>query len=218
MAAVTPTKSLLHSSSSFPKSSFSSKTQFNSISFKKTQSGLEPIRSKSGNACFSGGEGVSRTRRRTERREEGLVVRCTAEGIERGLLVGGRGQEGKFVVPERFKVVALLACVMCLCNADRVVMSVAIVPLAAKHGWSSSFLGIVQLHESMVELDFTFKLSTNWEMVMCSGMRSTVLCTFELSDHASDGSDLISAMNGSRSLVVNSEVRITLHTTNPKSA
>lgn len=33
---------------------------------------------------------------------------------------------------------------MCLCNADRVVMSVAVVPLAAKHGWSNSFLGIVQ--------------------------------------------------------------------------
>ncbi|KAL0333225.1 UNVERIFIED_CONTAM: putative anion transporter 3, chloroplastic [Sesamum angustifolium] len=45
---------------------------------------------------------------------------------------------------ERFKVVALVAAVMCLCNADRVVMSVAVVPLAAKHGWSSSFLGIVQ--------------------------------------------------------------------------
>lgn len=71
-------------------------------------------------------------------------MRCTAEGIERGLLVGGRGQEGNFAMPERFKVVALMACVMCLCNADRVVMSVAIVPLAAKHGWSSSFLGIVQ--------------------------------------------------------------------------
>ncbi|EYU41835.1 hypothetical protein MIMGU_mgv1a007449mg [Erythranthe guttata] len=38
----------------------------------------------------------------------------------------------------------MVAAVMCLCNADRVVMSVAIVPLAAKHGWSSSFLGIVQ--------------------------------------------------------------------------
>ncbi|KAK4359297.1 hypothetical protein RND71_021526 [Anisodus tanguticus] len=48
------------------------------------------------------------------------------------------------MVAERFKVVALMACVMCLCNADRVVMSVAIVPLAAKHGWSSAFLGIVQ--------------------------------------------------------------------------
>ncbi|AQK93447.1 putative anion transporter 3 chloroplastic [Zea mays] len=31
-----------------------------------------------------------------------------------------------------------------LCNADRVVMSVAVVPLAAQHGWSSSFVGIVQ--------------------------------------------------------------------------
>nr|GEW56979.1 probable anion transporter 3, chloroplastic [Tanacetum cinerariifolium] len=70
--------------------------------------------------------------------KSGFVVRCTAEGIERGVFSGG------FVMPERIKVVALMACVMCLCNADRVVMSVAIVPLAAKHGWSSSFLGIVQ--------------------------------------------------------------------------
>lgn len=45
---------------------------------------------------------------------------------------------------ERFKVVALLAVGMCLCSADRVVMSVAIVPLAAKNGWTTSFLGIVQ--------------------------------------------------------------------------
>lgn len=48
------------------------------------------------------------------------------------------------MVGERYKVVALVGMVMCLCNADRVVMSVAIVPLAAQHGWSSSFLGIVQ--------------------------------------------------------------------------
>ncbi|XP_071908010.1 probable anion transporter 3, chloroplastic isoform X2 [Coffea arabica] len=82
----------------------------------------------------------------------GGVVRCTAEGIERGLLVGGGGGgggrsqevEGGLMVAERFKVVALVASIMCLCNADRVVMSVAIVPLAAQHGWSSSFLGIVQ--------------------------------------------------------------------------
>ncbi|KAG6435751.1 hypothetical protein SASPL_100626 [Salvia splendens] len=45
---------------------------------------------------------------------------------------------------ERFKVVALVAAVMCLCSADRVVMSVVVVPLAAKNGWTSSFLGIVQ--------------------------------------------------------------------------
>ena len=49
-------------------------------------------------------------------------------------------------IPERFKVVALMACVMCLCNADRVVMSVTVVPLASKLGWSTSFLGIVQVH------------------------------------------------------------------------
>ncbi|CAL5420214.1 unnamed protein product [Camellia sinensis] len=94
----------------------------------------------------TGRERIRRTTEYVNRKQSGgLVVTCTAEGLERGLLVGGRGQEGKFAVPERFKVVALMACVMCLCNADRVVMSVAIVPLAAKHGWNSSFLGIVQI-------------------------------------------------------------------------
>lgn len=77
------------------------------------------------------------------------MVKCTAEGIERGMFVGRRerGGEAKQLVrvPERFKVVVLLACVMCLCNADRVVMSVAIVPLAAQKGWTSSFLGVVQV-------------------------------------------------------------------------
>ncbi|KAJ9694899.1 hypothetical protein PVL29_010394 [Vitis rotundifolia] len=64
--------------------------------------------------------------------------------MEKGMLMRGRAGEPKITVPERFKVVTLLALVMCLCNADRVVMSVAIVPLAAEHGWSNSFLGIVQ--------------------------------------------------------------------------
>ncbi|KAK1298882.1 hypothetical protein QJS10_CPB14g00817 [Acorus calamus] len=59
-----------------------------------------------------------------------------------GGFVAGRG--GAEAVPERVKVVAMVAFVMALCNADRVVMSVAVVPLASVHGWSSSFLGIVQ--------------------------------------------------------------------------
>ncbi|GLT37570.1 hypothetical protein SLA2020_118810 [Shorea laevis] len=78
----------------------------------------------------------------------GLAVRCAAEGIERRMVIGAAAAaaagETKVAVPERLKVVALVACVMCLCNADRVVMSVAIVPLADKYGWSSSFLGVVQ--------------------------------------------------------------------------
>lgn len=61
--------------------------------------------------------------------------------------VGGGGSEEPVVVEKekyRYKVAGLVAAVMCLCNAHRVVMSVAVVPLAAKHGWSSSFTGIVQ--------------------------------------------------------------------------
>ncbi|KAG7949560.1 hypothetical protein I3843_13G068700 [Carya illinoinensis] len=50
----------------------------------------------------------------------------------------------EFITSERVKVVAMLALALALCNADRVVMSVAIVPLSLSHGWSRSFSGIVQ--------------------------------------------------------------------------
>ncbi|KAM7259531.1 hypothetical protein ACFE04_015272 [Oxalis oulophora] len=72
------------------------------------------------------------------------VVNSTADEI----WIDGGGDDGGVaaasVLPERFKVAILMAFVMCLCNADRVVMSVAVVPLAVKYGWSSSFLGVVQ--------------------------------------------------------------------------
>ena len=41
--------------------------------------------------------------------------------------------------------VAMLGLALALCNADRVVMSVAIVPLSLSRGWSRSFSGIVQV-------------------------------------------------------------------------
>lgn len=50
----------------------------------------------------------------------------------------------EFVTSERVKVVAMLGLALALCNADRVVMSVAIVPLSRAHGWTQSFSGIVQ--------------------------------------------------------------------------
>ncbi|KAJ6755290.1 SOLUTE CARRIER FAMILY 17 [Salix purpurea] len=50
----------------------------------------------------------------------------------------------EFITSERIKVVAMLALALALCNADRVVMSVAIVPLSLAHGWSRSFSGVVQ--------------------------------------------------------------------------
>ncbi|KAI3732351.1 hypothetical protein L1987_63555 [Smallanthus sonchifolius] len=120
-------------------------THLNSIRFRKPLFGFRyDFERKWGNLSLQGGGLRNRGAVVEGGRRRGCeVVRCTAEGIERGIL-GGRGQESNFVMPERLKVVALMACVMCLCNADRVVMSVAIVPLAAKHGWSSSFLGIVQ--------------------------------------------------------------------------
>ena len=82
------------------------------------------------------------------------AVKCTAERIENGILIRKRERKESFGVPERIKVVALVACVMCLCNADRVVMSVAVVPLAAKHGWSSSFLGVVQVIHNCLKFWF----------------------------------------------------------------
>ncbi|KAD4584984.1 hypothetical protein R6Q59_036320 [Mikania micrantha] len=126
------------------KTSNLSGTHLNSIRFRKplfrSRHDFDP---KWGNLSLQSG-GRRNRGAVVERGRRGFEsVRCTAEGIGRGM-VGGRGQEGNFALPERLKVVALMACAMCLCNADRVVMSVAIVPLAAKHGWSSSFLGIVQ--------------------------------------------------------------------------
>lgn len=51
----------------------------------------------------------------------------------------------EFITSERVKVAAMLALALLLCNADRVVMSVAIVPLSHSHGWTKSFAGIVQV-------------------------------------------------------------------------
>jgi len=51
----------------------------------------------------------------------------------------------EFITSERIKVVSMLALALALCNADRVVMSVAIVPLSLAHGWSRSFSGVVQV-------------------------------------------------------------------------
>ncbi|KAJ0979603.1 hypothetical protein J5N97_015077 [Dioscorea zingiberensis] len=50
----------------------------------------------------------------------------------------------EFITSERVKVVAMLGLALALCNADRVVMSVAIVPLSLAHSWTRSFSGIVQ--------------------------------------------------------------------------
>ncbi|KAG2690782.1 hypothetical protein I3760_09G205400 [Carya illinoinensis] len=137
--------------STCPSCFLSSKSSF--VGFKRTNFGFEsglrgkPVKWECLSLRYGGntGGGVLERLQQWKEQKKRWEVRCTAEGIERGMLIGRRGrEESKVSVPERFKVVALMACVMCLCNADRVVMSVAIVPLAAKHGWSNSFLGIVQ--------------------------------------------------------------------------
>ena len=51
----------------------------------------------------------------------------------------------EFITSERVKVVAMVGLALALCNADRVVMSVAIVPLSLSRGWSQSFAGVVQV-------------------------------------------------------------------------
>ncbi|KAF8402709.1 hypothetical protein HHK36_010797 [Tetracentron sinense] len=146
MAVVTPSKSLLRYSSSCHLSS-----RLNLNGFRRTHLRFQskiPTKAIKWEDFVLGderknGEGL-KLRNEKEKKDRGELIRCRAEGFERGLLIGERGGTGEIRVPERFKVVLLMAFVMCLCNADRVVMSVAIVPLAASHGWSSSFLGIVQ--------------------------------------------------------------------------
>lgn len=56
----------------------------------------------------------------------------------------------EFITSERVKVVAMVALALALCNADRVVMSVAVVPLSQSRGWSQSFAGVVQVTLSIV--------------------------------------------------------------------
>lgn len=153
MAAVTPAKSVLHSSKPNPHPSRFSTSPSNLINARTTQLGFRHrlVHQAKPTKLVEGFGGLNRGSRTERLQRKPWAVTCTAEGIERGMLIGrrerGGGGEAKQLVrvPERFKVVALLACVMCLCNADRVVMSVAVVPLAAQKGWTSSFLGVVQV-------------------------------------------------------------------------
>ncbi|PKU68872.1 putative anion transporter 3, chloroplastic [Dendrobium catenatum] len=76
------------------------------------------------------------------------IVRCSA-GLERiGRGMARERAEEALGIPERVKVVALVAFVMSLCNADRVVMSVAVVPLAAKYGFLT--LNLLNLQSSFL--------------------------------------------------------------------
>lgn len=92
-----------------------------------------------------------RLRLRYDSVERGLRARVSSDGGDS--FTGGELQEEtelqapsfvEFITSERVKVVAMLALALALCNADRVVMSVAIVPLSLSHGWSRSFGGVVQ--------------------------------------------------------------------------
>lgn len=95
------------------------------------------------------GDGDDGRRRRRRRRE--VVVKCTAEGSQSG------GAPPDTVVERyRYTVVVLVGFVMCLCSADRTVMSVAIVPLAHAHAWSTSFVGIVQVTLYIIHISLLF--------------------------------------------------------------
>lgn len=81
-----------------------------------------------------------------------LRVRALSNDAQ-SITTGSFGAEGgevrepsfvEFITSERVKVVAMLAMALALCNADRVVMSVAIVPLSMSYGWRQSFAGVVQ--------------------------------------------------------------------------
>ncbi|KAG6607291.1 putative anion transporter 4, chloroplastic, partial [Cucurbita argyrosperma subsp. sororia] len=91
----------------------------------------------------------------------------------------------EFITSERVKVVAMLALALALCNADRVVMSVAIVPLSLSHGWSRSFAGIVQAGSSFLWGYFVSPIAGGalvdyygGKMVMAWGVALWSLATF----------------------------------------
>lgn len=48
----------------------------------------------------------------------------------------------------------MIALALALCNADRVVMSVAIVPLSIANGWRQSFAGVVQVLSFITNVEF----------------------------------------------------------------
>ncbi|KAI3885469.1 hypothetical protein MKW92_031117, partial [Papaver armeniacum] len=156
MTAVTPIKSNFL----VPSNALTSSSRLKSIGLTKTHQRFQSSVISKG---IKWEENTSFVQKRSKTEEKNginkrKIISCRAEGVDRGFLVSteaGRVAEEKeqrsresglfgFVLTERLKVVSLVAFVMCLCNADRVVMSVAIVPLAEAHGWSSSFLGIVQ--------------------------------------------------------------------------
>lgn len=109
--------------------------------------------SSSGRGVVNGGLGVLGGEPRVRQRD--VVATCSAsfEGVRPVPAASAAAAVASAVqpaaassaFPERAKVVALVAAIMLLCNAHRVVMSVAVVPMAAQYGWSSSFVGIVQV-------------------------------------------------------------------------
>lgn len=117
--------------------------------WRKDKNMLSCVVTKMPNLNFSRSEGIR------QRIMEQKVCAQAASGADMAFeddviglnVVVDRSQPSKlmeFITSERAKVVAMIAIMMAICNANRVVMSVAIVPLAATHGWSSSFAGIVQ--------------------------------------------------------------------------
>jgi ACS family sodium-dependent inorganic phosphate cotransporter len=76
------------------------------------------------------------------RRGRGAVTTAAAAAV--GVVRGDAGGDDAKRSGYRFVVVALVALALMLCNADRVIMSVASVPLAAANGWGERAIGLVQ--------------------------------------------------------------------------
>jgi ACS family sodium-dependent inorganic phosphate cotransporter len=85
-------------------------------------------------------DGGGGARGRAVTRAVGVVVDGDAGGKRSG---DGR-DDGERRSGYRFVVVALVALALMLCNADRVIMSVASVPLATANGWGERAIGLVQ--------------------------------------------------------------------------
>jgi len=140
---------ILHSTASLSSFCVSSAPQANLFSDSSLVSSSSPETTRGPTRRYASCIGPTTTTTRSPGKGSRQSSPCqvATSGKEYELTMTTEEESGSmsFWTTERAKVVMMVAIAMALCNADRVIMSVAIVPLSVQHNWSTSFSGIVQV-------------------------------------------------------------------------